>query len=131
MSTHALADTSMSTSTEWLVGRLGTLADGSVTIINLVATVVVLQSLVCNTLLVDPSVRVPNGRVLPDGRVHLGDTRRGKDEVALGDDVRNVLFRDSRGSDRSGHRHIRHDLAHDRAADEDSQSQSKRPSSYV
>ena len=119
-STHALADTPMSSGAERLVGRLGPLADSSVTVIDLVSTVVILQGLVSYTLLVDPSVRVPDGRILPDGRVHLGNTGGGEDEVALGDNIRSVLLGDGRSGDGGRNGHVRHDFAHNRAVDDGS-----------
>ena len=104
----------MSTGTKRLVRRFGTLADGTVSIIDLVASIVFGQCLASDTLFVHPSVRVPDGGVLPDQGVHLGDTRGSEDEMSLGNDVRGVLFRDGRRGDRSGNGNVGHDLSHDR-----------------
>jgi hypothetical protein len=104
----------MSTGSERLVGRLGALADGTVPIVDLVTSIVLSQGLASDTLLVDPSMRVPDRRILPDLGVHLSDTGGSEDKVAFRDDVGGVLLGDSRGGDRSWNRDVGHDLAHDR-----------------
>lgn len=104
----------MSAGTERLVGRFGTLADGTVPIVDFVTSVVLGQGLASDTLLIDPSVRIPDRGVLPDQGIHLGDTGRSEDKVTLGNDVRDVLFDGSGGRDRGRDGDVGHDLAHDR-----------------
>lgn len=84
-----LSNAPMSTSTERLISTLGTLADFTKPVINrLAANVLVLvESLLGNTFRIRPTRGVPFGGVLPDAGVHLGDDRRGEDEVTFGNNV--------------------------------------------
>lgn len=83
----------MSTGTERLIRRLGTLRNTSVAVIDLVPLGILLRRQSRNTTGVVPSMRVPLFRVLPDQRVHLGDTGAGENEMTLGDDVGCVFGR--------------------------------------
>jgi hypothetical protein len=104
----------MSTGSERLIRWLGTLADGTIPIVDLVTSVILSQGLASDTLLVDPSVRVPDRGILPDLGVHLSDTGGSENEVTFRDDVGRVLLGDGGSGDRGRDRDVGHNLAHDR-----------------
>jgi hypothetical protein len=109
-----LSDTPVPTRSEGLVGRFGPLGDLAETVINLLGRRARVRLLGGggDTLLVEPSVRVPCRGLLPHAGVHRGHAGRGEDEVAGGDDV---VGRLGGGGERGWDRDVGQDLAVDRA----------------
>ena len=107
------ADATMSTSAEWLIWTLRSLAYRTKTVIDLLAVLVRVhpECLGSSTLRVIPPEGVKGHGIFPDTWVNLGYSRRRHNEVALGNDI-SAIFGRSREGWWDGH--IRHNFAHDR-----------------
>ena len=107
------ADATVSTSAEWLIWTLRSLANRTKTVIDLLAVLVRihLECLGGSTLRVIPPEGIKGHGILPDAWVNLRYSRRRHNEVTLRDDI-SAIFGRCREGRWDGH--IRHNFAHDR-----------------
>lgn len=93
-----LADTTMPSSTKWLIDALGPFAHESVTVVHLLSCKVLLKGLSSLTAGIDPTVWVPLCVILPNFPIDLSEGRRGYGRVTLWNDVLTVLRRGRQGA---------------------------------